>query len=163
MSFGEELKKARVSCQYTQETLGKKINLERSAISKWERGIGVPSEEQIRMLEEVLQTTLPRPSKASLPIHAETSRALRDEDLRILLFLAAELLFLVLGTWCMIPSLFMIVYAYRKSFPRWVKWVAILVFHRHLYSFLLVYFSFLVPVKITVEKTSYVLLKDILY
>ena len=54
MEFKERLKKLRTKHGLTQEALARKIFVSRSAIAKWEAGLGMPNEESIEALCQVL-------------------------------------------------------------------------------------------------------------
>lgn len=50
MEFKDRLKELRKQRDITQETLGRAIHVSRSAIAKWEAGLGIPSEDSIEAL-----------------------------------------------------------------------------------------------------------------
>lgn len=50
MEFKDKLKKLRLQENYTQKELAEKIYVSRSAVAKWENGLGIPSEESIKDL-----------------------------------------------------------------------------------------------------------------
>ena len=50
MEFKDRLKLLRKEKKLTQESLGRAIHISRSAIAKWEAGIGLPSEDSVLAL-----------------------------------------------------------------------------------------------------------------
>ncbi|MCR4897818.1 MAG: helix-turn-helix domain-containing protein, partial [Acholeplasmatales bacterium] len=50
MEFKDKLKELRIKNNFTQTSLGEKIYVSRSAIAKWENGLGLPSSESIDAL-----------------------------------------------------------------------------------------------------------------
>lgn len=58
MTFGEKLKKLRISNKLTQEELADKIFVTRTAISKWETDKGFPNMESLKMLCKVFTISM---------------------------------------------------------------------------------------------------------
>ncbi|MCH5163816.1 MAG: helix-turn-helix domain-containing protein [Clostridiales bacterium] len=54
MQFNEKLKNLRLEKKMTQDELAKKIFVSRSAVAKWESGLGLPSEQSLELLAECL-------------------------------------------------------------------------------------------------------------
>ena len=52
MQFNEKLKKLRADKGLSQEELAKKIFVSRSAVAKWENGLGLPGEASLNALAE---------------------------------------------------------------------------------------------------------------
>ena len=50
MQFHERLKEYRKKCGLTQEELARKIHISRSAVAKWENGLGLPAEDSLDAL-----------------------------------------------------------------------------------------------------------------
>ena len=50
MEFQDELKRLRANKGITQTKLGEAIHVSRSAVAKWEAGLGLPSEESVLAL-----------------------------------------------------------------------------------------------------------------
>lgn len=59
MNIAETIKNAREALGMTQEDLAEKLDVSRQAVSKWELGASVPSQENMKILEEVLGVQLP--------------------------------------------------------------------------------------------------------
>jgi len=60
MNTAETIKQARERLGLTQEDLAGKLEVSRQAVSKWELGTSVPSPENLKALEEVLNVSFPR-------------------------------------------------------------------------------------------------------
>jgi len=92
MEFKEQLKKYRLKKGFTQEALAKKVFVSRSAIAKWEAGLGIPSEESLlaicRVLEIEKEDLLP--NKELEPLLVEKNIKLKKKNL-IALVLAVVL------------------------------------------------------------------------
>ena len=50
MEFSQQLKRRREQLNLTQEALGIRLNVSRSAIAKWEQGKGMPSLDLLKTL-----------------------------------------------------------------------------------------------------------------
>ncbi|MBP3398622.1 MAG: helix-turn-helix transcriptional regulator [Erysipelotrichaceae bacterium] len=57
MSFAEKLKQLRQETGISQAKLAEEIYVSRSAIAKWENGLGIPNDESLRMLAEYFGIT----------------------------------------------------------------------------------------------------------
>ena len=64
MNIGEIIKRAREALGLTQEDLAEKLEVSRQAVSKWELGASVPSQENLKLLEEILGIEFPAPETA---------------------------------------------------------------------------------------------------
>lgn len=58
MSFSTNLRELRINQRYTQDELSKKLNLSRTAISNYEKGIIQPSIETIIKISEIFNVSL---------------------------------------------------------------------------------------------------------
>lgn len=65
MTIAETIKRAREDLGMTQEDLAEKLEVSRQAVSKWELGASVPSPENLKILEEVLEVSFPPPEEAA--------------------------------------------------------------------------------------------------
>ena len=52
MEFGTRLKELRAEKGVSQAKLAADIHISRSAVAKWENGLGLPNDESLRMLSE---------------------------------------------------------------------------------------------------------------
>ena len=52
MEFSEELRELRLQKNVSQAKLAADIHISRSAVAKWENGLGLPNDESLRMLAE---------------------------------------------------------------------------------------------------------------
>ena len=52
MEFGTKLKELRATKGVSQAKLAADIHISRSAVAKWENGLGLPNDESLRMLSE---------------------------------------------------------------------------------------------------------------
>ena len=52
MEFSEKLKQLRAERGITQSTLAEAIHISRSAVAKWENGLGLPNEDSLRLLSK---------------------------------------------------------------------------------------------------------------
>ena len=57
MEFSEKLKSLRTDRGISQAALAEKIHISRSAVAKWENGLGLPSAESMKFLEEYFGVT----------------------------------------------------------------------------------------------------------
>jgi transcriptional regulator with XRE-family HTH domain len=78
MEFKDRLKKYRSEKGLTQELLANKIYVSRSAIAKWEAGLGLPSDESVASLCEVLGV-----SRAELFPNKEAEGLLIEKNVKI--------------------------------------------------------------------------------
>ena len=53
MEFGKKLKKIRLENGLSQQNLADKIFVSRSAVAKWENGLGLPSKESLERLTDI--------------------------------------------------------------------------------------------------------------
>ena len=58
MTFGEKVKKARMEAGYTQEELAAIFMVSRAAVAKWESDRGMPDLSNLKMLSEILNTSV---------------------------------------------------------------------------------------------------------
>ena len=58
MEFSEKLKELRTQKGISQEKLAKDIHISRSAVAKWENGLGLPGEESLRILSEYFDISI---------------------------------------------------------------------------------------------------------
>lgn len=58
MPFSTNLRELRINQRYTQDELSKKLNLSRTAISNYEKGIIQPSIETIIKISEIFNVSL---------------------------------------------------------------------------------------------------------
>ena len=58
MEFSEKLKKLRSAKGISQAKLADDIHISRSAVAKWENGLGLPNDESLRMLAEYFGVTV---------------------------------------------------------------------------------------------------------
>lgn len=52
MSFAEKLKELRQETSISQAKLAEEIFVSKSAVAKWENGLGLPNEESLKLLAE---------------------------------------------------------------------------------------------------------------
>lgn len=57
MNIADTIRQARERLGLTQEDLAEKCEVSRQAVSKWELGVSVPTLENLKILEEVLEVT----------------------------------------------------------------------------------------------------------
>lgn len=79
MQFNEKLKKLRADKGLSQEELAKKIFVSRSAVAKWENGLGLPGEASLNALAEFFSV-----SKDELLYDKETETLIVEKILRYL-------------------------------------------------------------------------------
>ena len=60
MTLGEKIREARKKCGLSQEQLGDKMAVSRSAIAKWETDKGLPDVGNLKLLGQLLNTSLDR-------------------------------------------------------------------------------------------------------
>lgn len=58
MTFGEKLKQARVAAGLSQEQLSEQIGVSRSAVAKWESDKGMPDIQNLKVLAQLLNTSI---------------------------------------------------------------------------------------------------------
>ena len=58
MEFSERLKELRQGKGISQTRLASDIHISRSAVAKWENGLGLPNDESLRMLAEYFEITV---------------------------------------------------------------------------------------------------------
>ena len=64
MKRSDFIRQAREALDLTQEDLAEKLEVSRQAVSKWELGASVPSQENLKLLEEILGIEFPAPETA---------------------------------------------------------------------------------------------------
>lgn len=67
MSIAETIKNAREALGMTQEDLAEKLDVSRQAVSKWELGASVPTQENLTTLAEVLGVHFPEGEEEGAP------------------------------------------------------------------------------------------------
>lgn len=79
MEFQDELKRLRALKGVTQAELGKAIHVSRSAVAKWEAGLGVPSEDSTLALCEYFSVTKETlfPNREAEPLLVEKNVTIR--------------------------------------------------------------------------------------
>ena len=60
MTLGEKIREARRKCGLSQEQLADKMSVSRSAIAKWETDKGLPDVGNLKLLGQLLNTSLDR-------------------------------------------------------------------------------------------------------
>ncbi len=78
MEFKDKLKKLRTEKSVTQEELGNAIHVSRSAVAKWEAGLGFPSEDSALALCEYFSV-----ARSELFPHAETQKIMVAKNQKI--------------------------------------------------------------------------------
>lgn len=78
MQFNEKLKKLRADKGLSQEELAKKIFVSRSAVAKWENGLGLPGEASLNALAEFFSV-----SKDELLYDKETETLIVEKNITI--------------------------------------------------------------------------------
>lgn len=58
MTFGEKLKEARKTAGLSQEMLAEKLSVSRSAVAKWESGIGMPDIANLKAMAQLLDVSI---------------------------------------------------------------------------------------------------------
>lgn len=58
MEFSEKLKGLRISKGISQAKLATDIHISRSAVAKWENGLGLPNEESLKLLSEYFEVSI---------------------------------------------------------------------------------------------------------
>ena len=58
MDIGKKIKNARKKMGYTQEELGEKIGVQKSAVAKWERDKGLPDVDNLKTLATLLNVSI---------------------------------------------------------------------------------------------------------
>lgn len=82
----ENLKAARIRKHLTQEQLGMLVNVQKSAISKYERGAIQPSKEILLKLSEVLDVSIDYLLGREPSPDTGTATTVTDEDVKVALF-----------------------------------------------------------------------------
>lgn len=82
MTFAEKLKKLRQETGISQAKLAEEIYVSRSAIAKWENGLGIPNDESLRMLAEYFGITEEEllHDKASEQIIVSKNQTIEDQQ-----------------------------------------------------------------------------------
>ena len=57
MQFHEKLKQLRKERDFTQEELAERLHVSRSAVAKWENGLGLPSDDSLKDIAEYFNVT----------------------------------------------------------------------------------------------------------
>ena len=57
MNFSDKLKELRQEKGISQAKLAEEIFVSRSAVAKWENGLGIPNEESLQLLAEYFEVT----------------------------------------------------------------------------------------------------------
>ena len=60
MTLGEKIREARRKCGLSQEQLAEKMSVSRSAVAKWETDKGLPDVGNLKLLGQLLHTSLDR-------------------------------------------------------------------------------------------------------
>lgn len=105
--FSQILKELRVSNNLTQEALGEIVHVSRSAIAKYENGLGIPSSEVIELLCKYFNVT-----KNELFPKEELEHLIVEKNKKIKLF---KLLLIVLTTWVSLFLCYTIYYFVNKA------------------------------------------------
>ena len=103
MEFSEKLRELRQSKGISQAMLAKAIFISRSAVAKWENGLGLPSEESLAQLCAYFGVSAEYllPDQASEKTLVEKKRAIENQSKIIIVFAcgAGLLLFLLAFVW----------------------------------------------------------------
>ena len=88
MEFSEKLKELRSEKGISQAKLAVDIHISRSAVAKWENGLGLPSDESLKMLAEYFGVGVGEllPDKSNEEILVEKTKRLRDRKMQLSVF-----------------------------------------------------------------------------
>ena len=90
MTLGEKIKEARKQCGLSQEQLAEKMSVSRSAIAKWENGLGLPNDESLKLLADYFGITIDEliPNKSNEEILVSKNKTI-DQQKKIIIGFAA--------------------------------------------------------------------------
>lgn len=88
MEFSEKLKDLRQEKGISQTRLASDIHISRSAVAKWENGLGLPNDESLRMLAEYFEITVDEllPSKSNEEIIVSKNKTIDQQKKAIIGF-----------------------------------------------------------------------------
>ena len=86
MEFSEKLKELRSEKGISQAKLATDIHISRSAVAKWENGLGLPSDESLKMLAEYIGVTISEllPDKSNEEILVEKNKTI-DKQKKVII------------------------------------------------------------------------------
>lgn len=86
MEFSEKLKELRSEKGISQAKLATDIHISRSAVAKWENGLGLPSDESLKMLAEYFGVTISEllPDKSNEEILVEKNKTI-DKQKKVII------------------------------------------------------------------------------
>lgn len=58
MTLGEKIRVLRTSSQLSQESIAALIGVSRQSVSKWEKGLAIPSAENLKRLSEIFSISV---------------------------------------------------------------------------------------------------------
>ena len=90
MTLGEKIKEARKQCGLSQEQLAEKMSVSRSAIAKWENGLGLPNDESLKLLADYFGITIDEliPNKSNEEIIVSKNKTI-DQQKKVIIGFAA--------------------------------------------------------------------------
>ena len=90
MEFSERLKKLRTKKGISQAKLAADIHISRSAVAKWENGLGLPSDESLKLLADYFAITIDEliPNKSSEEIFVSKNKTIAEQKKIIIGFAA---------------------------------------------------------------------------
>ena len=90
MTLGEKIKEARKQCGLSQEQLAEKMSVSRSAIAKWENGLGLPNDESLKLLADYFGITIDEliPNKSNEEILVSKNKTI-DQQKKVIIGFAA--------------------------------------------------------------------------
>ncbi len=90
MTLGEKIKEARKQCGLSQEQLAEKMSVSRSAIAKWENGLGLPNDESLKLLADYFGITIDEliPNKSNEEILVSKNKTI-DQQKKVIVGFAA--------------------------------------------------------------------------
>ncbi|MBO4972590.1 MAG: helix-turn-helix transcriptional regulator [Clostridia bacterium] len=90
MEFSERLKELRTKKGISQAKLAADIHISRSAVAKWENGLGLPSDESLKLLAEYFAITIDEliPNKSSEEIFVSKNKTIAEQKKIIIGFAA---------------------------------------------------------------------------
>ena len=90
MTLGEKIKEARKQCGLSQEQLAEKMSVSRSAIAKWENGLGLPNDESLKLLADYFGITTDEliPNKSNEEILVSKNKTI-DQQKKVIIGFAA--------------------------------------------------------------------------